>query len=183
MELGRSVFATERLASAELFKMLSPYFQLVPEVRLIHHDGSKLRIDYVALVREGVEFRTPIFGIEVKVDYHDFKDYTHSLKQCIDYRHSLIDDARSKIYRGQALPFVFLWPDVRDVRDGETYAEWAKGAERVAGKFNVGLIRHKQLWDGDQVIEFMLSGGAFWRSQSGNYGNAHFGMARRRGSA
>lgn len=182
MESGRQAFITEADASAYLAARLSPFFRLIPEVRLQHFDGSRLRIDYVALPRG--EFRVPLFGIEVKLNYPSYKDFSHALKQAIDYRHSVIIDPRSQLYRGQLLPFVFVWPDFRDLSESPLETAWVFGSERLAGKFNVGLIREQHDWQGTPFIGLHLSGSPFWRSHSGSVSGDQFGMAtRKRGSA
>lgn len=158
-------FPTEKEAEAYLENMLKPHFTLHRQVGMRHLDGHKLRSDYLAVPSLFTDFPAEVIGIEVKKGYLDgFKDFSAALKQCIDYRHSVIEDPRAKKFPGQPLKWVFLFPAFQDhyERDVERGVEagvepdqlliaaWRNGCqfagERFAGKFNVGFVREAKVW-------------------------------------
>lgn len=152
---------------------------------MTHLDGTKLRIDYIAVPRPELQFPAPFVGIELKRGYSQFRDFSKALKQCVDYRHSVIADARSTKSQGMTPPFVFLYPPLAGENEQSVYAGMEAGAVRFAGQFNVGILREsRSYWSPEPVIRFEIAATRLW---SNNYGaNAlgdAFGSGRRRGSA
>lgn len=145
----------EARISAGLEAALSQWFSLIPQVRMLHLGGDHLRIDFVAIpTSEG--FPSPLVGIECKACYKTFSEYADALKQAIDYRHATLADSRIPSPLPNKLPFVFLFP-------GSTYRpDWCAGADRLAGKFNVGVIHQEQ----GQVI-FRVNAERLWSSEYG----------------
>lgn len=157
-------FVREDDARAYLETLLDQYFKLYPEVRMRHIDGSSLRIDYIAIPRPFSGFPAQMIGIEVKRGFNGFQGFTAALKQCIDYRHGAITDSRSTKFNGQTPKWIFLFPSYQDTYtpvfeqgiraeidpDQLIAAAWRHGvqfaSERLAGKFNVGVIRETKTW-------------------------------------
>lgn len=171
-------FGNEKASSAYLATLLDPWFKLVPEVWMRHFDGHSLRMDYAAIPRG--DFHCPWFGIEVKHHYDGYTDFSEALRQAVDYRSSRVVDARVKVHANERPPFVFVWPDVRDATG--SYEEWAAGSERSHGKLKVGLIRERNDWDGQPIVELWLSGSIFWRSSQGIRGGNGFGRSQKVGA-
>lgn len=155
-------FENEKLARAYVESQLGIHFWLVPEVQLEHWSGKRLKIDYIAIPRSA-NFRVPIFGIEVKRGYNAFRDFSSVLRQSIDYRGSTICDKRSTRFQGERLPYVFVFPAIASVEgaSAHSYQAWMKGAIRLAGQFNVGVIDDQTFW---------LSGHPWWSIDTGNHG-------------
>lgn len=168
-------FENEKLARAYVETYLKVHFWLVPEVQLTHWSGKRLKIDYIAIPRSA-NFRAPILGIEVKRGYGAFKDFSAVLRQSIDYRGSTICDKRSTRFQGVRLPYVFVFPAIASI-DGPSltsvYQSWMKGAIRLAGQFNVGVIDDQTFW---------LSGHPWWSMDTGHHGLDSWWTANKVGS-
>lgn len=157
-------FDTEKLASAYIKAQLEPKFYLLTEAQLEHWSGKKLKIDYLAAPKsENKDFRSPLIGIEVKRGYTAFRDFSSVLRQAIDYRGSTITDKRAKKFQGAHIPYVFVFPSIAAVEGSSSYIyqAWMKGAIRLAGQFNVGVIDDQTFW---------LSGHPWWSLGRGHYG-------------
>lgn len=194
--IGLSVnFDTEQDAVQWVVERMAPRFKLVSEVRVEHLDGSKIRMDMVAIAREPNDLlpdhrfhRFHLIGVEVKYGYDSLRSFNRALKQAIDYRHSRIIDKRSKHHQGVVPEYVFVFPDFDpavDLTASEIYRGGYYGAVRLAGMFNVGVIRElRPSWNvrGSQ-LEFRVSDTPIWRTDYGVVGPFAFGTARRRGAA
>ncbi len=161
-------FDTEDEAKAHLVEILSPYFELFPEARVIHALARNAkRIDFIAVARDHGVFPRPLFGIEVKSGYHDFRDVTRALAQAMDYRQAEISDSRLRSFTGQKLPLVFVYPEPQ-ARQG-----WFEGAIRLAGQFQVGTIREElTYWSDRERLRFTLCGERYWSSDYGARGGS-----------
>jgi len=179
---------SEKAASEWFGRWADPWFDLHKEVQLRHHDGTRLRIDYVGVPR--VPFNGDMVGFEIKRGKFDgFKEYSQALKQAIDYRHAKIEDKRFPAWEGKIVPYVFLWfPDEEELTSS-VYDGWRPGAERLAGKFNVGRVRAVRYRDDrDDLFPYMrleISTHKVWDSLRGMTGFGERLTERRggRGSA
>jgi hypothetical protein len=184
------LFADEKAARAFLEHNLGDVCRLVPEVHMRHQISRQLlRIDYLAVFRrfrpESIE--PTLIGIECKDSFAAFRDWTAGLKQCIDYRHSVVDDRRATIYQGQTPAFIFLFPDIRDLGDLDLHehprAEWAAGVERMVGQYNVGCVRQVRSYRGEPFLEFRCAADPIWDTLRGPRGGSAWGTGRRAGAA
>lgn len=184
-------FVSEDEAVAELIERLAPDFQFIPEVHLRHFDGATCRIDFIAAPRPQRPAyerfgRWGFIGVEVKVGCTGIGEFCKALKQCIDYCHCYINDKRATRYASAIPQCVFLWPDWQYQKNEDGYS----GAVRLAGHYNVGIIRqvatpwylHQPGYPSSE-LEFRVSDTAIWRSHRGLCGPREFGTARRRGAA
>ncbi len=183
-------YATERDAERALIRLVIDRFTLIPQARLRLIDGRRRRMDYLAVPDAPEGFPVPWVGIECKYGYGGFRDFTAALVQAIEYRHATVIDPRCIEYVGQQPPFVFLFPmlDGTASSEGEPasiYAGWAGGALRLAGKFNVGVIRTRPTFGiHSQPSPYYFEVGAdrLWDSQWGMRGRGEvYGTGRKRG--
>lgn len=178
----------DEVASTERFlELMEPYFVLVPEVQMQHYDGSKMRIDFLGRPRHREDMPwLPWAGFELKARFKEIKDFCKALKQGIDYRHGVVVDKRLQNIRGMTPPFLFIWPDPSEEDYGFVKGIHG-GAVRVAGQYNVGVLRHESYAFYSRFgtrISLAVSGTLLWDSVVGSRGNSKtFGTARRRGSA
>lgn len=185
-------FDTEQDAVYEIAGRMHEVFRLLSEVQMRHLDGTRLRMDLLAIPRkeapEGFH-RFSLIGVEVKPGYDNLRDFNRALKQAIDYRHSILADHRVKRHHEQTPPFVFIYPDFHDNPDDPAvspiYRGGYYGSVRLAGQFNVGVIREVyNYWGhGKKELEFRVSDTPIWRSHTGWVNGVAFGTARRRGAA
>jgi hypothetical protein len=184
------LFPDEKAARAFLEAHLQVWnndLRLEPEVHLPHVNSDRLlRIDYLAVFRRFRRNSTEptLIGFECKRYFDDFRHWTAALKQGIDYRHSVVEDARSTVWAGHTPAFVFVFPDLRDLGEHNQYrSSWAEGAERLAGKFNVGSIRQRQDWHGREYLELTCAADPLWNTRVGPRCGDAWGTGRRPGSA
>jgi hypothetical protein len=182
-------FDDEKAARAHLEQLLHGHCRLVPEVHLRHLISNQLlRIDYAAIFPQFRHTSTAptLIGLEVKRYFDDFREWTAALKQGIDYRHSIVEDQRSQVYRGRTPAFIFVYPDLRDLGDLAEHrsarSTWAEGAERLAGKFNVGTIRQRRDFAGHAYLEFTCAADPLWDSRYGPRRGNDWGTGRRPGA-
>lgn len=184
-------FLSEQEAVWRISGLLAPVFHVVPEVWMRHLDGTKLRMDMAAVAKDdGSGFhRFTMIGVEVKRGYKSMRDFNYALKQAIDYRHSVIVDKRSNHFQNATPEFVFVYPDftTSPAFSSENYRSAYDGSIRLAGLYNVGVIREMRgIWRNGKrqsELEFRVSDSAIWRSKSGICGPSIFGTARKRGAA
>lgn len=187
------LFGNEREARDFLESFLAPHCRLIPEVWLRHGVTQQLlRIDYVAIFRRFRRNSTEptLIGVECKAAFEDFRDWTAALKQGIDYRHAVVVDRRAVVYQGATLAFVFVWPDLRDLGDLAEHkperVRWAEGAERLAGKFNVGSVRWRRdpidLF-ADDYLELTCAADPLWNTRTGPRWGDGWGTGRHPGAA
>lgn len=188
------LFATEDEAKAHFEKIMSPYYRLYSEVRLVHDNGSHLRIDYVGVPNHNypVELRAEIIGFEIKRSFLSpssfAQPFIRTLQQAIDYRHCRIADQRSRRRWHQRLPFVLIFPDYRELRTVgsgnamEQRSDWIWGVIRLAGRYNVGFVREQRSWSGEDFVAFEVADTTIWRSHMGIVNGEAFGSNRKRGS-
>lgn len=134
-----------------------------------HLDGTRVRIDYIAIPKSS--FPADCIGIEIKCRYQKFQEVTAALKQAIDYRHSAIIDRRSTAHLGHTPKFVLVYP-YPNYDDGAPVGRWMAGAVRMAGRYNVGYLNLYRNWSGQPVIEAQVSGQTIWHSLYGVLSNA-----------
>jgi hypothetical protein len=187
------LFETERAARAYFESQLQVWngdLRLEPEVHLRHAiSGQLLRIDYLAVFRRFRRNSTgpTLIGFEIKRYFDDFRHWTAALKQAIDYRHSVVEDARSTVWAGHTPAFVFVFPDLRDLGDlgehDEYRSGWAEGAERLAGKYNVGSVRTRKDWrTAADFLELTCSADPLWNTRVGPRWGDAWGTRRRPGA-
>jgi hypothetical protein len=157
--------AADDIAESEvsaIFKsMIQPYFDLVAQGQMRHVDGKRLRIDYLGVPL--VVFPAEVVGFELKGPYQGFKDYTQALKQGIDYRHSTIEDKRLARFEGVRPDFIFICYPAFE-RQNSTLREWANGAIRLAGRYNVGMLN---LLGYRYGVELTVGAERLWHSRNG----------------
>lgn len=165
-QLLSTSFPTEVEASKMFEEIMSPYFHLLPEVNLRHHDGSPMRIDWVGIPRSKEELSwLDIAGFEIKRDLRPIGKLTAALEQGRDYRDAKIIDHRCKNFRGKRLPFVFIFPD--PTIEFESRFLMHEGAVRLAGKNNVGMLKH-EFHHGHPRVMLKCSAGRLWGSDIGS---------------
>ena len=153
-------FTSEQEATTFLCESLhSQGWALTPQVTMRHFGGMHLRIDLIAV--PGFPFPAEFVGIECKASYDAFTDFTAALKQGIDYRQSVIADVRLPQLAGKQPKWVFVYPGMTGY-DGMT-----GGAERLAGKFNVGIITVDR-----GELRMFVNAASLWGSQRGLVRNA-----------
>lgn len=188
-QVAARLFDNEKAAREYVETQLRGLCRLESEVHLRHQVSDQLlRIDYLAVVRQFRRHSTKptLIGLECKRYFDNFREWTSALKQGIDYRHSVVDDRRSTHYHGLSPTFVFVFPDIRDLGDLEDHrlsrSSWAEGAERLAGKFNVGTVRLRQGWRGEEFLEFTCAADPLWDTRSGARFGSDWGTGRRPGA-
>lgn len=165
------VFACERDAADWLVARLQPHVStLGREVYLRHPLKSELlRID---LLLEIEQFRPgwtrpALVGVELKKPGDGgFKEWTAAVAQA----HSYLVAGLVKPFGGHSPMdrpmWVFCWPDLRDTTvDASGYQGWMEGAERLAGRLNVGSLRTV----GDGFL-FTMSAAPMWSTWAGPRG-------------
>lgn len=180
-------FTSETEAKAWLVTRLEPHVgRLASEVHMQHplrDDQRPLRMDYAAVISN---FRPAsdgpwLIGLEVKAGNDDaWRQWVRSLCQATAYRYARVCDKRSVRYRGQQPSYVFAWPDPRDLADWDprAYLGWLDGAERLAGRFNVGTVRYR----GRGELLFCCSANPLWSTIYGPHSAPNFGTRMQVGS-
>ena len=162
------------------FKALAlPHFALLEEVWMKHIDGHNLRIDFLAKPRDPENFpvKPRLIGFEIKRDHEEFKTYSKALKQAIDYRHASVKDIRCPDLAGVTPMFIFVYPPY------EHDMGWSGGADRLAGRYNVGTASVEENWRGEEALTLRCAGTRIWDSLRGPQGGIErFGSNRGRGS-
>ena len=177
-------FESETEARNYLIERLESHYILYEEVWMQHCDGTRLRIDLIALPRN--QFARVgdhhCIGIEIKARYREGKNYIRALQQCIDYRHSAITDKEAKALDGLTPSLVLLFPEF-EPRDEHYNDKWQAGLVRLAGRYNVGSVNLKwNRWEDRLMTRFTVAGTPIWDDSRGSCGPKQFGMARKRGS-
>jgi len=138
--------ASEKEITEQFVALVSPRFELWPQVTLKHVLGQTLRIDFVG--RERANQYKGWIGFELKRGAYDhFRNFTCAVKQAIDYMHCAIqsDLANVSDVFNQRLRHIYVYPCPFAVREFHKRREgpidlWAQGLVRLAGRFGVGVI-------------------------------------------
>lgn len=161
-------YPNEKAAEAALERLLAPYFDLYPQVRLTQTGYPPQRIDYIATLPEGLSL--PFFGVEVKRGFDDVKSACEAIRQAMRYRKARMADGRAELARflGDLPPYVFLWPPFRFASDDLSWTERRQNpslvrAEYLAARegearalslfmahFNIGHIVVTHWWNRDR---------------------------------
>lgn len=174
-------------------ELMSPWFDLEPEVHLHHHDGTDLRIDFIGIPK--FEFSVPFIGFEVNSgEFGHFNDFAVVLRQAVDYMHCRIEDNRPSLnpFYEKPISYCFVWwPGIhRKIIDGvdvdnntvlvrkaigreyrysaPQLALMQAGAIRLASHFNVGFVVHNHSSStGQEFHELNIGGAPLWDSVQG----------------
>ncbi len=163
-------FTTEPEASSCLRALLAPYFVLRAEVGCRHLlAGNRLKVDFLARPKPGVDFPFDWFGIEVKRGARHGA-YNRGLRQAVDDAACVVDDDRVARLAGERIQRVFLFPGVPDlIDDHPSEAYWVN---RFVGLFHVGMIYVGRHFGRDDLY-FMMSADRVWSSNWGAIGRPH----------
>jgi len=166
-------------------RLLEPHFHLLEEVRLRDPlTAIDLRVDLLAWPK-AEDFPFDLVAVEVKRPIREGRDYVSALKQCMDYRRSVIVDGRCKRCFGWVLPAVFLFHG-RPCNGSPNHEHPScYGAIRLAGRLNIGeLVRHA--YDGARLE---ICEEPIWSARNGTTGTGltwprarRVGNSRRRSS-
>lgn len=175
-------FENERDATERFREIMQPYFILREQVQMRHYDGSSLRIDFIGRPKNPELMPwLPWCGFELKANIEAVGDLCRALKQGAGYKDARIVDKRFPRLQGQQPQFVFVYPDAGD-EDFGCCKSWYGGVVRMAGQFNVGLVRLEDYY-GQRRVVLHVSATRLWSSDAGSNGQANmFGTARRRGA-
>lgn len=124
-------YPDEKAAERALKGLLSPYFELYPQVRITETGYPPQFIDYIAVL-PGLERSAtlPFFGIEVKRGFDDIKGACAAIRQAMRYRKARIADQRLSAFLGDRIPYIFLWPRF----------DWCIGTEWTSGRPNAEVV-------------------------------------------
>ena len=161
-------YATEKDAERALDRLLSPYFDLYPQVRLTETGYPPQYIDYVAIFKDAdAQSSLRLIGIEVKSGFDDVKSACAVIKQALRYKKARVADDRLSRFLGDRLPCVMIWTSFDwcistewcDVRpDGDIlraeYVARCQGEARalylLAQHWNIGHIEYSPWWSSFQ---------------------------------
>jgi hypothetical protein len=138
---------SEKEITEQFVALVSPRFELWPQVTMKHAFGMKLRIDFVG--RERARKYPGWIGFELKRGAYDhFREFTLAVNQAIDYMHCAIqsDFVDADDVFNQQLRHAYVYPCpfcVRNFRCEQCDGigdRWAQGVVRLAGRFGVGVI-------------------------------------------
>jgi hypothetical protein len=145
---GGELPSSEKATTDIFTEVIGRTFKLLPQVRLRHYTGVGMRIDFIGLDRTRA-VAEPI-GFEMKtgdLGDRDFRKFTHSIRQSIDYAKSTIEDSRCAVWSGKPLRFVFQFPCPYQVYENDNRMWrldqrdlWAQGVLKLATESAVGAM-------------------------------------------
>ena len=144
--------ASEKQITERFVALVSPRFELWPQVTLKHPLGYMFRIDFVGRERSG-QYKGWI-GFELKRGAYDhFGEFSRAVKQAIDYMQCAIqsdfvdagDVFNQRLRHAYVYPCSFRVREFHDSPDDGLADFWAQGVVRLAGRFGVGVITEREL--------------------------------------
>ena len=104
-------YPTEKDAERALEKIMAPYFDLYPQVKLTETGYPPQRIDYVAVFKDAdAQSSLRLIGIEVKSGFDDVKSACAVIRQAMRYKKAVIADERLTRFLGERIPYTLIWP-------------------------------------------------------------------------
>ena len=160
---------SEREITEEFVTLMSPRFELWPQVSMKHAlGGSCKRIDFVGRERAGNY--QGFIGFELKRgQYDNFRCFTLAVKQAMDYMHCAIqsDFIDVKDVFSRRLRHAFVFPCPFFVHDSDNDIDWkAKGVTHLAGRYGVGVIEKRNGYQ--RGYELILAGHTVYEISTGN---------------